>query len=296
MTRNGIAGKIFPVFIVLAAGSAHGQSAGGSAPASVEITQVSGDVYLLAGGSGANSSALTGPDGILLVDSKTDAASAEAMANGIARDFGGTIRFLVNTHEHPDHTGGNEVIGGQGATIIAQQGVYDVLAAGQRGGPPAPEIALPRVTIGQGQSLRMNLNGATVEVIDMPPAHTAANAMVRYVEANVFHLGDLYTRTRYPVIAGGTLQGFIDSIDAVLAMSDSESKFIPGVGAVGDRADLRAYRDMLVTVGERVAVLAGQGKSLEEVSAASPTAEFDATYGDPGRLFLPVIYRQAVGE
>ena len=288
--------SVFPTIIVLGAGVAQAQPGAGSAPSAPKMTEIANDIYLFAGGSGANSSALIGPDTVLLVDSKTDLASAESMVNDIARDFGSAIKFLVNTHEHPDHTGGNELIANQGATIIAQQGVYDVLAAGQRGGPPAPEIALPLVTIAAGQSLSLHLNDETVEVLDMPPSHTAANVMVRYVEANIFHLGDLYTRTRYPVIAGGSLQGFIDSIDIVLGMSDAESKFIPGVGEVGDASDLRAYRNMLVTVGDRVEILVEQGKSLEEVGAANPTAEFDATYGDPGRLFLPVIYSQLVEQ
>jgi hypothetical protein len=130
----------------------------------------------------------------------------------------------------------------------------------------------------------------------MPPAHTASNAMVRFVNAKVYHLGDLYTRTRYPVIAGGTVQGFIDAADRVLEMSDADSLFIPGIGDVGDRADLESYRRMLVTVRDRVAALVEQGRSMDEVAAANPTAEFDAVYGDPSRFFLPPIYQELSGD
>jgi len=264
-------------------------------PAPVEATLLANNVYLLAGGSGANSSALVGADGVLLVDAKSDEASAEGILAALAPISDAGLRYLVNTHEHPDHTGGNEFFGGQGATIISLEGVRDVLAAGQRGGPPAPDIALPVVLIGAAGSMTLHLDGETVEIFDMPPAHTASNAMVRFVDADVYHLGDLYTRTRYPVIAGGTVQGFIDSVDRVLAMSDAAAIFIPGVGAPGDRADLMNYRHMLVTVRDRVADLIGQGMSMDEVADAKPTAEFDATYGDPSRLFLPPIYSELSG-
>ena len=171
-----------------------------------------------------------------------------------------------------------------------------MLAAGQRGGPPSPVVALPAVTVGVAQGLTLYFNDETVEILDMPAAHTTSNAMVRFVNADIYHLGDLYTRTRYPVIAGGTVQGFIDSVDRLIGMSGENSRFIPGVGEVGDRADLRRYRNMLVTVRDRVADLVGQGMSMEEVAAANPTAEFDATYGDPSRLFLPPIYRELSGD
>jgi len=281
---------------LLATGAAQAQPPAGPATAPVEAVHLSGQVYLLAGGNGANSSALVGPDGILLVDGKSDTASAEGILEALADSTDSSVRYLVNTHEHPDHTGGNEFFGERGATIIALEGVRDVLAAGQRGGPPAPHVALPIVTIGVGQGTTLHLNGETVEILDMPAAHTASNAMVHFAEADVYHLGDLYTRTRYPVIAGGTLQGFIDSTDRVLAMSGADSKFIPGIGDVGDRADLVSYRNMLVTVRDRVAGLVERGMSMDEVAAQNPTAEFDAIYGDPSRLFLPVIYRELGGD
>lgn len=281
---------------LLAAGAAQAQPAAGRAAAPVEAAHLSGEVYLLTGGNGANSSALVGPDGVLLIDSKTDRASAEGVLEALADITDSGVRYLVNTHEHPDHTGGNEFFGDRGATIIALEGVRDVLAAGQRGGPPAPDVALPIVTIRAREGTTLHLNGETVEVLDMPAAHTASNAMVHFVEADVYHLGDLYTRTRYPVIAGGTLQGFIESADRVLAMSDADSIFIPGIGDIGDRADLMSYRNMLVTVRDRVAALVERGMSMDEVAAANPTAEFDAIYGDPSRLFLPVIYREQSGD
>jgi cyclase len=288
--------RLLAVTILLAcATAALAQPGAGRAAATVEAVALAGNVYLLSGGSGANSSALIGTDGVLLVDAKSDTESAAGILAALEQISDAGVRYLVNTHEHPDHTGGNEFFAAQGATIIALEGVRDVLAAGQRGGPPAPDAALPVVLIGAGGSMTLHLDGESVEILDMPPAHTASNAMVRFVAADVYHLGDLYTRTRYPVIAGGTVQGFIDSVDRVLAMSDAAAIFIPGIGAPGDRADLVSYRHMLVTVRDRVAELIGQGMSMDEVAAAKPTAEFDATYGDPSRLFLPPIYRELSG-
>lgn len=295
--------RVGTVFVILSAGSAglvvsaaQAQPGAGSEPTPVEATRLTGNVYLLAGGSGANSSALVGADGVLLIDSKTDMASADGILAALAATTDGSVHYLVNTHEHPDHTGGNEFFGAQGATIIAQQGVRDVLAAGQRGGPPAPDVALPLVTIPPAGQMTLHLNGETVEIVDMPAAHTASNAMVRFVNADIYHLGDLYTRTRYPVIAGGTLQGFIDAADRVLEMSGADSRFVPGVGDIGDRADLLSYRNMLVTVRDRVAALVADGKSLEQILADNPTAEFDDTYGDPSRLFLPPIVQALSGD
>lgn len=285
-----------PAALLVTAGALRAQPpvrpAAARAAPPVEAVRLAGSVYLLRGGNGANSSALVGEDGVLLVDSKTDAAAGEGIVEALRGLSARPVRFLVNTHEHPDHTGNNALFAAQGAVIVAHRDARSVLAAGQRGGPPAPKDALPVVTIGDGGKLTLHLDGETVEVVHMPGAHTASNLLVHYVNADVYHLGDLYTRVRYPVIAGGTIEGFIESADRVLAMADADAKLVPGIGEVGGRADLLAFREMLVTVRDRVAALVRQGKSLDEVMAARPTAEFDATYGDPGRLFLPVVYRE----
>jgi glyoxylase-like metal-dependent hydrolase (beta-lactamase superfamily II) len=283
------------VAVAFAAGAAHAQRGPQREAEPVKAVKLASNVYMLAGGSGANASFLAGDDGVLLVDTKTDAASGEGIVNAIKGVSDGSVRFLVNTHEHPDHVGNNALFAKQGAVIIAHEGVRTVLSQGQRGGPPAPKEALPVVTFGDGAKLTIHFDGETVEVMHMPAAHTKTNTMVRYVNANVYHLGDLYRTKGYPVIAGGTIQGFIDSVDMVLKMSNDDSKFIPGVGDVGSRADLEAFRTMLVTVRDRVAQLVKEGKTLEEVVAAKPTAEFDATWGAPSRLFVPAIYREMKG-
>ncbi|HEY0963112.1 MAG TPA: MBL fold metallo-hydrolase [Pseudomonadales bacterium] len=262
------------------------------APPPVAAEQIAPGLYLVTGGGGANSSILVGPDGALVVDSKLDMASAEAELAVLDGLHDGELRYLINTHVHPDHTGGNEAYGNAGATIIARDETRAILAAGQRGGPPAPAAALPTITFPNGQ-LTLAINGETVVIREVAPAHTTDNSIVHFVNANVFHMGDVFQATRYPLAAGGTYQGFIDAADAVLALANDQSKFIPGNGALEDIAALRAFRDMLVDVRGKVAALVMEGKTAEEIAAAKPTAAYDATYGDPSRMIPGLVQELA---
>jgi glyoxylase-like metal-dependent hydrolase (beta-lactamase superfamily II) len=291
--KRSLALSAVTVLLLQGVAATHAQPpTAGAAPAPVRAQRVAGRVYILTGGGGANSSLLIGDDGALLVDSKSSAA-AQQIFDIAARLSSGPIRFLVNGHVHPDHTDGNATFGAAGVAIIGHQEVRDVLAAGQRGGPPAPPAALPTVTYPDGGGVSLYLNGEHVDVFHAPPAHAHDNSVVHYRDSNVLHLGDLYSPSRYQLIAGGTFQGFIDAADIALDIADENTKIIPGVGAVADRAQLAAYRVMLVTVRDRVAALVAEGKSLDEVIAARPTAEFDAIWGAPDhRLFLPVLYAE----
>jgi cyclase len=264
-----------------------------AAPAPVEAKEVAPGLYLVLGGGGANSVILTGPDGTLVVDAKLDLESAQAELAVLDGMTQVPLRYLVNTHVHPDHTGGNEAYGDRGAIIISREETRAILAAGQRGGPPAPAAALPTVTF-DGQPLTLHINGETVVVKPVPAAHTTDNSIVQFVNANVFQLGDVFSTSRYPLAAGGTFQGFIDAADQVLALANEQSRFIPGNGDIEDIAALRAWRDMLVTVRDDVAALVKEGKTVEEVTAAAPTAAFDATYGTPERM-LPGLYQELKG-
>lgn len=265
-----------------------------AAPAPVEAKEIKPGLHLVTGGGGANSALLIGTDGALVVDSKLDAESAEAELAVIDGLYQGPLRYLINTHVHPDHTGGNEAYGKRGAVIIARTETRDILAAGQRGGPPAPAAALPTMTF-DSNPVTLHINGETVVIRPLPAAHTTDNNLVQFVNANVFQLGDVFSTSRYPVIAGGTYQGFIDSAEQALALANEQSQFIPGNGDIEGIAALRAWRDMLIAVRGNVAALVTKGSSLEEVVAAKPTAAYDATYGSNERL-LPALYQELRGE
>lgn len=258
------------------------------------MEQVSGRVWMLSGGGYANISVLAGDNRALMVDSKRPELGDDIRA--MVREIsGGDVAFLVNGHEHPDHTDGNLSFGERGAVIIAHEEVRRVLAAGQRGGPPAPAAALPRVLITDNGGLSLNFDGEIVHITHAPPAHSVANVMVRYEQSNVIHMGDLYSPERYPVIAGGTVDGFIAANESALALADANTRFIAGNGVVTDKSGVQSYLAMLRTVKDRVAGMIGEGMSLEAVTAANPTAEFDATWGDPGR-FLPAVYNELSGN
>jgi cyclase len=261
-----------------------------AAPPPVEGREIAAGLFQVVGGGGANSAILIGADGALVVDSKLDLESAAAELALLDSLYQGPLRYLVNTHVHPDHTGGNEAYGARGAVIIAREETRAILAAGQRGGPPAPAAALPVLTF-DTVPLTLHINGETVVVRPMPDAHTTDNSIVQFVNANVFLLGDVFSASRYPVVAGGTIQGFIDTADQVLALANENSRFIPGNGDIEGIAALRAWREMLLAVRASVTALVAEGRSLEEVVAAGPTASYDATYGSPERL-LPALYQE----
>lgn len=265
---------------------------GGEAPP-ITADAIADGVYVLSGGRGANSTLLVTADGALLIDSKLDETSGEALLDAIGDITNQDVRFLVNSHVHPDHTGGNAAFGERGVVIVGHEEVLSILAAGQRGGPPAPAAALPAVTFASGDGLDIRIADETVRIRHMPAAHTTDNSMIHLVSANVFHLGDIYGPARYPVLAGGTLQGFIDAVTQVLEAADADARFVPGVGDVTGREELSGYLEMLTTVQQRVQALIDAGKSLEEVIEEHPTAEFDATFGSPDHpLFLPIVYQQ----
>ena len=259
------------------------------AQSGLRLESVSGNVWMISGGGYANVSILLGDGRALLVDSKR-AEHGEEIRKMVRVLTGGDVAFLINGHEHPDHTEGNEAFGENGAVIIAHEDVQRVLMAGQRGGPPAPDAAVPVMTIADGGKLTLYFDGETVNVFHAPPAHSQGNVMVHYENANVIHMGDLYSPERYPVIAGGTVDGFISANGAALALADRNTRFIAGNGVATGMKDVQAYLEMVMTVKERVARLIEEGNSLEEVIAATPTQEFDATWGDPGR-FLPALYQ-----
>jgi cyclase len=293
---NRLAG-LFCIAGMFVLGTPLATAQGRGAPAGIATSKIADNLYVFSGGGGANSTLLIDSDRALLVDSKISVDAGQAILVAAAEIFQGDVEFLINSHVHPDHTGGNLVFGERGTLIIGHNDVATILTAGQRGGPPAPRAAIPAVTFADGEGIDLHFGDELVRVRHMPAAHTTDNSIIQFVNANVFHLGDLYGPARYPVLAGGTIDGFIDGVEQVLEMSDADSQFVPGVGRVTGRTELTYFLEMLTTVRARVGRAIGDGQSLEQVVASVPTAEFDHTFGAPdGARFLPIIYQQMSGS
>jgi glyoxylase-like metal-dependent hydrolase (beta-lactamase superfamily II) len=211
------------------------------------------------------------------------------------------VRFLVNTHWHGDHAGGNENMAKAGVLLVAHDNVRTRMSTEQftelfnRRSPPSPRGALPVVTF--VESVTFHLGSETVHVVHVPPAHTDGDAIVHFVQANTIHMGDTYFKDAYPFVdlsSGGSFEGVIRAADVALGYANDSTRIIPGHGALANRADLKKYRDVLVQVRDRVAALIRQGKTKEQVIAAIPTAEWDATWGAgfmKPDVFLGIVYQ-----
>jgi cyclase len=250
----------------------------------IEAEQVAEGLYMLTG-QGGNLGLSVGDDGACLIDDQFAPLSGKILA-AIKELTPKPLRFVINTHYHGDHTGGNENLGRAGALLVAQENVRRRMAAGtfneafNRRVEPAPDDALPVVTFSEAATLHWN--GEEIRVFFVGPAHTDGDSIVHFVKGDVFHMGDTFFNGIYPFIdvsAGGRIDGMIAAADRVLKVATGKTRLIPGHGPVGSKADLQAYRDMLAEVRDRVAKLAAEGKSPEEIVAAKPTAEFDAKRG-----------------
>jgi glyoxylase-like metal-dependent hydrolase (beta-lactamase superfamily II) len=270
----------------LAAPTAVVDGAGGSV-STIEIQRLRPGLHLLSG-AGCNVVAWTGPDGAVLVDSGK-AEAAPQLVESVARIAPRGVRFVVTTHWHPDHTGGNALLVQSGTLAVSQENTRlrmtepQYLAEYSMEVPAAAAEALPVVTY--DDSLVLNLNGDRLELLHAPAAHTDGDGIAWWAEANVVHLGDVFYSGGYPFIdtdSGGSLAGLVAAVETVLSRADARTLVVPGHGSVATRAELAAYRDMLVAVGRRVRELAEQGRNLEEVLAAEPTAAFDGRYGAGG--------------
>ena len=247
----------------------------------IKTTKLGPNFYTL-DGSGGTIGVLAGPDGVLMVDTQF-APLGDKIVAAIKQVSDGRIRYLVNTHVHPDHIGGNENIGRLGATIFARENLRARMLkpapqANGQPGVPAPAIALPTVTY--DAPLTFHVNGEDVRLIPVPAAHTDGDTMVYFPIANVIMTGDFYRSLGYPNIDranGGTMTGMLAGFDAIVSLARPDTKIVPGHGAVVDRTAVAAHKAMMMAVRDKVAALVRQNKTQEEVIASRPTAEFDAT-------------------
>jgi glyoxylase-like metal-dependent hydrolase (beta-lactamase superfamily II) len=282
--------------LVVAACTAQGALAQDDDFASVEIIvhDVAENLYYLEG-RGGNIGVLTGEDGVVLIDDQF-APLTEKIVAAVESVSDGEILYMINTHVHPDHTGGNENFGNLGVPILAHDNVRARLARGIRGGPPAPAAALPVITF--SESTTLHLNGEEIRIVKVPNAHTDGDSVIHFVNADVLHTGDVYRTTGYPRIDadnGGTAAGTIEALDVIVSMSDSDTMILPGHGELVGRNDVQEFRDMVAQVYERVKPMVEEGMSLEQVVAAAPTEDLDARWGDP-EGFLPGLYQAIRNE
>ncbi len=266
------------------------------AAAPIETVKLGGNLTMLSG-PGGNVAVLHGADGKIVVDTFVLPVWS-ALRKTIDGMGDVPIKLLINTHWHFDHTDNNANFRQAGAGILAHENTakrlsesHDLLGMHFE---PAPATARPTQTF--KDTHKMQANGEAVELGYIQPAHTDTDIYIHYTKSNVMHLGDCFFNGVYPVIdagTGGNVNGMIAAADRALKMGDNSTRFVPGHGPLADRAALTSYRDMLVTVRDRVRKLKTSGRKLEEVQASKPSAEFDATWGKGFMMpndFLAMVY------
>ena len=270
----------------------------------VRAQHLRGGVYMLTG-SGGNIGLSVGDDGAFLVDDQYAPLTPKILA-AVAGITSKPIKFLVNTHWHGDHTGGNENVGKTGALIVAHDNVRKRMSVEQfnavfnRTTPASPAGALPVITF--TDSVTFHTNGDDLVAFHVPPAHTDGDVIIHFTKADVIHMGDTYFASGYPFIdvsSGGNVNGVIGAADRVLAMCGPQTIVIPGHGPVSNCDGLRTYRNMIVTIRDRVRAEMQKGRTLDQLKAAGLTKEFDERWGK-GFIQPPVIvelvYRSLGGK
>ena len=252
--------------------------------AEIKTTKLGETTYMMEG-SGGNLGLSIGEDAVFLVDDQF-APLTEKITAAIAKLTSKPVRFVLNTHWHFDHTGGNENLGKTGAIIVAHENVRNRMSTEQfieflkMTEKPSPKGALPIVTF--AGSVTFHLNGDEMRVMHVPRAHTDGDAIVHFVKTNVIHMGDLYFNGMYPFIdtsSGGSILGVISGCDRALAIANDATKIIPGHGPLSNKAELKVYRDMLATAADRIGKLVAEGKTAEAIAAAKPLADLDEKWG-----------------
>jgi cyclase len=264
----------------------------------IKTTDLGDHVYMMEG-QGGNITVAVAKDGIIMVDGEF-APLHDKIKAAIATISNQPIKYLINTHFHGDHTGGNEPFAKDGVEVVAEANVKKRLAAGTTNGltgvktPPAPADALPTKTY--TGAFKIRLNGRVADLKHIANAHTDGDTYVWFKTANVLSTGDTFTTGRYPNIDfanGGNIRGMIAATDAYLKLVNDKSRIVPGHGPIADKAALIEYRAMLVTARDRMAKLVKDGKSEDDVVAAKPFADFDAKWAPTdlaSKNFIRVVY------
>jgi cyclase len=257
------------------------------------------DNLTLLSGPGGNVVVLNGPDGKFIVD--TFASPAWPKLKETLDGLGNApLKFVIDTHWHFDHTDNNAALHAAGATVLAHENTKKRMSAPEDipilgfHFPPSPADALPQETF--STSHKLQANGETLVLQYFSPAHTDSDIYVHFEKANVIHMGDTFFNNMYPFIdpgTGGKINGMIGAADEALPLANNDTQIVPGHGALGNKADLTKYRDMLVTARDRVQKLKSAGKSPQEAAAAKPLADLDAAWAKgmlTSDLFVQVVY------
>jgi cyclase len=264
----------------------------------MKTTDLGDNVYMIEG-QGGNITVAVAKDGIIMVDGEF-APLHDKIKAAIATVSNQPIKYLINTHYHGDHTGGNEPFAKDGVTVISEINVKNRLAAGTTNGltgaqvPPAPQGALPSKTYTGAFHIR--LNGRVADLKHIANAHTDGDTYVWFKTANVLSTGDTVTIGRYPNIDfanGGNIKGMIAATDAYMKLTNAKTRIVPGHGPLADKAALTEYRTMLVTARDRMAKLVKEGKSEDDVVAAKPFADLDAKWAPTelaSKNFIRVVW------
>jgi len=256
-----------------------------AAASTITVQKLRGNISVLLG-AGGNIAVLTGRDGKLLIDAGF-AGARPKITDALASLSADPIKHLINTHWHFDHTDGNEWLHSAGAAILAHTNTRKHLSTTTRVEGwnftflPAPAGAIPADVFDDERTVK--LNGTTIALKHYDPAHTDSDISVHFIDADIFHVGDTFWNGYYPFIdysTGGRIDGMIRATEANLAKVTDSMIVLPGHGAVADKSQLAFYRDLLVGTREKVAALKKQGKSLDEIVAAKPTAATDAKWGN----------------
>jgi len=272
-------------------------------PVEYTATPLSPTVTMIKG-RGGNIAVSSGADGVFIIDDQLQPLTDQLLA-AIRKISDRPIRFVINTHYHGDHVGGNEAIGKAGAVIIAHDNIRVRMNRDEFNNfmndttPAWPKEALPVVTF--NDRVTLHLNGEPVAVMHVPHGHTDGDSIVFFPGSNVLHMGDDYFNGLYPYIdldGGGSIQGMIAAVELGLELSDENTRVIPGHGPISNREELAAYGAFLASARDRVQSLIDQGMSLKEVVAAKPTAEWDDALGKiwitPEQLVI-FIYNSLTG-
>jgi glyoxylase-like metal-dependent hydrolase (beta-lactamase superfamily II) len=269
----------------------------------IKPTKIASNVYTLEG-QGGTIGVLAGPEGVLMVDSQF-APLTEKIVGAIKAINPGPIRFLINTHLHGDHTGGNVNLGKMGVTIIARPQLRARLekpAPSAAGAPGTPTAAIGLPILTYDAPMTFHMNGEQVQLVPIPAAHTDGDTLVKFVNADVIMTGDFYRSIGYPNIDranGGTMNGMIAGLNKIIELASPSTKIVPGHGPTVDKTAVAAHRDILTGVRDTIAPMVKKGMTLEQVNAAKPTANFDAKVqgiGTTGERFVGQVYAELGGR